>query len=108
MFNYCFVGTCSIVFVGVFQSNSFPERDTIFDYCFQKKASGHWIPWMDTLATKNAAVGPGTKVSDDQVDKLWTANVSMQQHANCACKKKEREAEAETSQCHCCTITEQA
>ena len=65
------------MFVRVFQSNSFPERDTIFDYCFQKKASGHWIPWMDTLATKNAAVGPGTKVSDDQVDRLWTANVSM-------------------------------
>ena len=19
----------------------------MFDYCFQKKASGHWIPWMD-------------------------------------------------------------
>ena len=32
-----------------FQSNSFPERNLVYDFCFEKRASGNWIDWMDTL-----------------------------------------------------------
>ncbi|KAK7111861.1 dynein axonemal heavy chain 3-like isoform X2 [Littorina saxatilis] len=46
------------------KSNSFPERDTVFDYAFQKKTGGHWIPWMETREAKKTAEGPGAKLSD--------------------------------------------
>ncbi|KAK7493483.1 hypothetical protein BaRGS_00015194 [Batillaria attramentaria] len=55
------------------KSNSFPERDTIFDYCFQKKSSGQWVPWMEAME-KGKAQGPGgVKLSDMMVDTAETA-----------------------------------
>ncbi|KAL8573170.1 Dynein heavy chain 3, axonemal [Nucella lapillus] len=49
--------------IKITKSNSFPERDLVFDFCFQKKASGHWIPWMETRDTKQA-ISATTKLSD--------------------------------------------
>ena len=46
-----------------FQSNSFPERGLIYDYCFEKKSSGQWTDWMDTLDKSLQAIAPTAKVS---------------------------------------------
>ena len=42
------------------QSNLFPERDTVFDYFFQKKG-GSWCPWEDLL-DRNATIPADAKV----------------------------------------------
>jgi len=45
-----------------FQSNTIPERGTIYDFCFEKKASGQWIDWMDTLEKGSLNVAADAKV----------------------------------------------
>ena len=45
-----------------FQSNSFPERNTVYDFCFEKKASGSWIDWMDTLQKSNQGIAADANV----------------------------------------------
>ena len=46
-----------------FQNNVFPERNTVYDFCFEKKASGHWIDWMDTIDKASAGIPKDAKVS---------------------------------------------
>lgn len=46
-----------------FQSNMIPERGTIYDFCFEKKGSGNWIEWMDTLDRSLLTVPKDAKVS---------------------------------------------
>ena len=45
-----------------FQNNSFPERNTIYDFCFEKKASGSWVDWMDTLDKSSLTIPGNAKV----------------------------------------------
>ncbi len=45
------------------QNNAFPERNTVYDFCFDKKASGQWIDWMDTLDKSSLNIPPSSKVS---------------------------------------------
>jgi dynein heavy chain len=40
-----------------------PERGTIYDFCFEKKGSGNWIEWMDTLDRSLLTVPKDAKVS---------------------------------------------
>jgi hypothetical protein len=46
-----------------FQSNMIPERATIFEFCFEKKASGNWCDWMDTIDKSTLAIPATAKVS---------------------------------------------
>ncbi|CAH1793738.1 unnamed protein product [Owenia fusiformis] len=46
------------------KSNSFPERGTVYDYCFEKKSSGQWIDWMDTLNRDTLGIPKDANVSD--------------------------------------------
>lgn len=39
-----------------------PERATIYDFCFEKKASGNWIEWMDTLDRSKLTIPKDAKV----------------------------------------------
>ena len=48
----------------VFQSNIFPERGTIYDFCFKKEASGSWIDWMDTIDKESMKMPANAKVTD--------------------------------------------
>lgn len=47
---------------GNLQSNMIPERATIFDFCFEKKASGSWCDWMDTIDKSTLAIPASAKV----------------------------------------------
>ena len=55
----------SLVFY-IFQSNTIPDRGTIYDFCFEKKASGQWIDWMDTLDKSLSTLAPDAKVNTSQ------------------------------------------
>ena len=46
------------------QSNTIPERATIYDFCFEKKASGQWIDWMETVDKHLSTLAPDAKVSE--------------------------------------------
>lgn len=60
--------------IKITKSNSFPERDTVYDFSFQKKASGQWVTWMEAMDKgKNMVVPAGTKLSDLMVDTAETA-----------------------------------
>ena len=48
--------------VKITKSNSFPERNTVYDFCFEKKASGQWIEWMDTIDKAKLQIAPSAKV----------------------------------------------
>jgi len=45
------------------QNNTFPERGLVYDFTFEKRSSGVWIDWMDTIDSAtgqipaNATVG---------------------------------------------------
>ena len=51
----------------MFQNNSFPERNTVYDFCFEKKASGSWIEWMDTIDKSSLVISPEAKVTSHSV-----------------------------------------
>lgn len=40
-----------------------PERATIFDFCFEKKASGNWCDWMDTIDKSTLTIPATAKVN---------------------------------------------
>jgi len=46
----------------VVQMNTFPERGTVYDFCFEKKANGQWIDWMDTVDKHYHHITPTSKV----------------------------------------------
>ena len=52
-----------MICVMLFQSNTIPERGTIYDFCFEKKASGQWIDWMDTIDKALNTLSPDAKVT---------------------------------------------
>ncbi|XP_076458174.1 dynein axonemal heavy chain 3-like [Babylonia areolata] len=51
------------------KANAFPERGTVFEYCFLKKSSGQWAHWMDMLDAKKAsAEASHSKASDLMIE----------------------------------------
>ncbi|XP_029639148.1 dynein heavy chain 3, axonemal-like isoform X2 [Octopus sinensis] len=46
------------------KSNAFPERGTVFEYCFEKKGSGNWVSWMDTQDKGVQSIPSNAKVSE--------------------------------------------
>ncbi|ESO89088.1 hypothetical protein LOTGIDRAFT_210054 [Lottia gigantea] len=46
------------------KSNSIPEKGSIYDYCFEKKSSGTWTDWMDTVPKGSMGIAANAKVSD--------------------------------------------
>ncbi|XP_053383461.1 dynein axonemal heavy chain 3-like [Mercenaria mercenaria] len=50
--------------IKITKSNTVPERNTIYDFCFEKKGPGQWIDWMDTLDKGHATLAADAKVSD--------------------------------------------
>nr|KAG5713480.1 hypothetical protein BaRGS_025028 [Batillaria attramentaria] len=53
--------------IKITKSNSFPERDTVYDFCFQKKASGHWVSWMEAMEKGKMTVAANAKVSGEMM-----------------------------------------
>lgn len=49
-----------------------PERATIFDFCFEKKASGSWCDWMDTIDKSTLAIPASAKVGKLTQGKIQT------------------------------------
>ncbi|XP_041362756.1 dynein heavy chain 3, axonemal-like isoform X2 [Gigantopelta aegis] len=62
--------------IKITKSNSIPERDTVFDFCFEKKASGHWVTWMDTIDKSLMTISPQAKVSELIIPTKVTARQS--------------------------------
>ncbi|KAK6187847.1 hypothetical protein SNE40_005782 [Patella caerulea] len=58
------------------KSNSIPEKGSIYDYCFEKKSSGHWIDWMDTIDKSLLTIPPTAKVSDLIIPTMETSRQS--------------------------------
>ncbi|XP_074648811.1 dynein axonemal heavy chain 3-like [Tubulanus polymorphus] len=50
--------------IKITKSNSFPERGSIYDFCFDKKGGGSWVDWMDTIDKSKTAIPANAKVSD--------------------------------------------
>ncbi|XP_064624417.1 dynein axonemal heavy chain 3-like [Lineus longissimus] len=59
--------------IKITKSNSFPERGTVFDFCFEKKASGSWADWMDTLDKSLLGIPAGAKVNSVIIQTADTA-----------------------------------
>ena len=73
--------TC-IMYLGFsFQSNSFPDRLTVYDFCFEKKASGTWIEWMDTVDKSKLSIPATAKVGGTSYTSMeWGAWISNYMH----------------------------
>lgn len=59
--------------IKITKSNSFPERATVFDFCFEKKGGGNWIDWMDTLERGKTEIAKEAKVNEIIVPTVETA-----------------------------------
>jgi len=45
------------------QANTFPERGTVYDFCFERKSGGgQWVDWMDTVDKHYHNITPSSKV----------------------------------------------
>lgn len=44
------------------KSNTIPDRNTVYDFCFEKRASGNWVDWMDTIDKGTAQIPTDAKV----------------------------------------------
>jgi len=54
--------------VCIVQTNTFPERGTVYDFVFDKKANGQWIDWMDTVDKHYHHITPTSKVSTTDIE----------------------------------------
>ena len=45
------------------QNNSYPDRLSVFDFCFEKKGNGQWIEWMDTIDRSLLNIPSSAKVN---------------------------------------------
>ncbi|WAQ96862.1 DYH3-like protein [Mya arenaria] len=66
--------------IKITKSNTIPERGTIYDFCFEKKASGQWIDWMDTVDRSSLAVAADAKIGDLIIQTNETARQSFFLH----------------------------
>ncbi|PAA63386.1 hypothetical protein BOX15_Mlig017039g2 [Macrostomum lignano] len=55
------------------KSNIFPDRGSIYDFCFEKKASGVWIDWMDIIDRSLLSIPKEAKISEVVVQTSDTA-----------------------------------
>ncbi|CAF4568450.1 unnamed protein product [Rotaria sp. Silwood1] len=46
------------------KANIFPERNTCFDFYFEKKAAGHWRDWPDMISKEDLTIPDGVRVVD--------------------------------------------
>ncbi|CAF4222790.1 unnamed protein product, partial [Adineta steineri] len=46
------------------KANIFPERNTCFDFYFEKRAAGHWRDWPDMIPKEDLTITEGIKVVD--------------------------------------------
>ena len=46
------------------KNNIFPERETVYDYCFEKKGGGNWIHWLDTMDKSSSQIPANAKASE--------------------------------------------
>jgi len=49
------------MYISNVQTNTFPEKGSIYDFSFEKVASGQWIDWMETIG-KGEQLAPTAKV----------------------------------------------
>ncbi|KAK0049220.1 dynein heavy chain 3 axonemal-like isoform X1 [Biomphalaria pfeifferi] len=59
--------------IKITKSNTFPERNTVYDFAFQKKSGGGWIDWMDTIDKSSLLIAAGSKVSTLTIPTAETA-----------------------------------
>lgn len=48
--------------IHILQSNSFPERGTVYDYYFQKQSSGSWVEWLSYIDKSKTLIPNDAKV----------------------------------------------
>ena len=61
----------------LFKNNIFPERGTCYDFCFEKKAAGHWRDWTDMISRESTVIPEGAKVVDLLIQTDETAKQSF-------------------------------
>lgn len=44
------------------QNNTFPDRGTMFDFVFEKRSSGVWVEWMETIDGSASTIPPNATV----------------------------------------------
>ena len=59
------------------KNNIFPERLTCFDYYFEKKASGRWNEWTDSIAREDNIIPDNAKVVELLIKTDETARQSF-------------------------------
>ncbi|XP_063446016.1 dynein axonemal heavy chain 3-like isoform X5 [Mytilus trossulus] len=59
--------------IKITKSNMIPERSSIYDFCFEKKASGNWIEWMDTLDKNKLIIPKDAKINEVIIQTTDTA-----------------------------------
>ncbi len=59
------------------KNNIFPERGTCFDYYFEKKASGHWKEWTESIAREDNIIPENAKVVELLIKTDETARQSF-------------------------------
>ncbi|RUS89800.1 hypothetical protein EGW08_002412, partial [Elysia chlorotica] len=59
--------------IKITKSNSFPERNTVFDFAFNKKGTGGWVDWMETIDKSTTVIPAGANVSDLTIPTAETA-----------------------------------
>ncbi|XP_041823134.1 dynein heavy chain 3, axonemal [Melanotaenia boesemani] len=55
------------------KNNIFPERGTVYDYCFQKDGQGQWNLWTDSITKEENIIPAGASVSDLIIPTMDTA-----------------------------------
>ncbi|CAG0885871.1 unnamed protein product [Darwinula stevensoni] len=53
-----------------------PDGGTVYDYVFDRKDMGHWMPWMETMDKKALHIPPNAKVSELLIPTVETARQS--------------------------------
>ncbi|CAG0883772.1 unnamed protein product [Cyprideis torosa] len=46
------------------RNHLFPEAGTVYDYAFERRDNGHWVPWLDKSERKASQIPPNAKVSE--------------------------------------------
>ncbi len=59
------------------KNNIFPERGTCFDYYFEKRASGHWKEWTESISREDNIIPDGAKVVELLIKTDETARQSF-------------------------------
>ncbi|XP_072535232.1 dynein axonemal heavy chain 3 [Salminus brasiliensis] len=55
------------------KNNVFPERGSVYDYCFHKQGSGEWSTWTDSITKEESTIPAGANMSDLIIPTVETA-----------------------------------